>query len=289
MREYGTVFENVDLKKYNTYGIGGRAKYLVMPDSLRQLQDLLAFLQQEKMSWYILGGGSNVILSDTDFNGVIIKLDHLNNYSVNKDIITVGAGITLGEMVNKMLADGYTNYANLLGIPGLLGGAIIGNAGANGTNIFDNLLSVTILRDGNIVELKKDDINYDYRYTEFKNTQAIILEAKFQGIKGNVAMAKEMVKENLQRRKNTQPVGTKNAGSVFKNPSNFAAGYLIERAGLKGFKHGGAKVSDKHANFIINFNNATSRDIIELITIIKTEVKKRFQVDLELEQIIVNW
>ena len=115
------------------------------------------------------------------------------------------------------------------------------------------------------------------------------MNAKFQGIKGNVAMAKEMVKENLQRRKNTQPVGTKNAGSVFKNPSNFAAGYLIERAGLKGFKHGGAKVSDKHANFIENFNNATSRDIIELITIIKTEVKKRFQVDLELEQIIVNW
>ena len=289
MREYGTVLENVDLKKYNTYGIGGKAKYLVMPDSLKDLQDLLAFLQQEKRPWYILGGGSNVILPDTDFNGVIIKLDHLNNYSVHKDIITVGAGITLGEMVNKMLADGYTNYANLLGIPGLLGGAIIGNAGANGTNIFDNLLSVTILRDGNIVELKKDDINYDYRYTEFKNTQAIILNAKFQGIKGNVAMAKEMVKENLQRRKNTQPLGTKNAGSVFKNPSNFAAGYLIERAGLKGFKHGGAKVSDKHANFIENFNNATSRDIIELITIIKTEVKKRFQVDLELEQIIVNW
>ena len=270
MREYGTVLENVDLKKYNTYGIGGTAKYLIMPDSLRQLQDLLAFLQQEKRPWYILGSGSNVILPDTDFNGVIIKLDHLNNYSVHKDIITVGAGITLGEMVNKMLADGYTNYANLLGIPGLLGGAIIGNAGANGTNIFDNLLSVTILRDGNIVELKKDDINYDYRYTEFKNTQAIILEAKFQGIKGNVAMAKEIIKENLQRRKNTQPVGTKNAGSVFKNPSNFAAGYLIERAGLKGFKHGGAKVSDKHANFIENFNNATSRDIIELITIIKT-------------------
>ena len=289
MREYGTVLENVDLKKYNTYGIGGTAKYLIMPDSLKDLQNLLAFLQQEKRPWYILGSGSNVILPDTDFNGVIIKLDHLNNYSVHKDIITVGAGITLGEMVNKMLADGYTNYANLLGIPGLLGGAIIGNAGANGTNIFDNLLSVTILRDGNIVELKKDDINYDYRYTEFKNTQAIILEAKFQGIKGNVAMAKEMVKENLERRKNTQPLGTKNAGSVFKNPSNFAAGYLIERAGLKGFKHGGAKVSDKHANFIENFNNATSRDIIELITIIKTEVKKRFQVDLELEQIIVNW
>ena len=289
MREYGTVLENVDLNKYNTYGIGGRTKYLVMPDSLKDLQNLLAFLQQEKRPWYILGGGSNVILPDTDFNGVIIKLDHLNNYSVHKDIITVGAGITLGEMVNKMLADGYTNYANLLGIPGLLGGAIIGNAGANGTNIFDNLLSVTILRDGNIVELKKDDINYDYRYTEFKNTQAIILDAKFQGIKGNVAMAKEMVKENLQRRKNTQPLGTKNAGSVFKNPSNFAAGYLIERAGLKGFKHGGAKVSDIHANFIENFNNATSRDIIELIAIIKTEVEKRFQVVLELEQIIVNW
>ena len=290
MNEYGKVLENVDLKKYNTYGIGGHAKYLISPDSLEHSQDLIKYLNSENIPWYILGGGSNVILPDADFAGAIIKLDQLNDIKINKDTIIAEAGITLANFVNYLLDEGYTNYAALMGIPGTLGGAIVGNAGAYNVAIFDNLLSVTVMDElGNVKEYNKENIQYDYRMTEFKGRKNIIVAAKFEGIKGDVAKACEQIKENLQKRQKTQPLEYKNAGSVFKNPAVASAGYLIEHTGLKNLTIGGAKVSEKHANFIINYNNATSRDIIELITVIKKEVQKKQKVKLELEQIIVTW
>ena len=290
MNEYGKVLENIDLKKYNTYGIGGIAKYLISPDSLEHLQGLIKYLNKEKIPWYLLGSGSNVILPDTNFTGAIIKLNYLNSIKINKDIIVANAGITLKDFINNLLDAGFVNYAPLMGIPGTLGGAIVGNAGAYNVAIFDNLISVIVMDEyGNIKEYNKDIIQYGYRMTEFKGHKNIIVAAKFQGIKGNVAKAREQIKENLQKRKNTQPLEYKNAGSVFKNPSVASAGYLIENTGLKNLTVGGAKVSEKHANFIINYNNATSRDIIELITIIKKEVQKQQKVKLELEQIIVTW
>ena len=138
MNEFGSVLENVDLKKYNTYGIGGSAKYMVFPSSEEKLVKLLDYIKNEKISWYILGGGSNVIIPDEDYDGVIINLKELNNYEFDKDIINVESGISLGKLVNVMLDAGYTNLSSLMGIPGLLGGAIIGNAGAYETFIFDN-------------------------------------------------------------------------------------------------------------------------------------------------------
>ena len=290
MKEYGEVLENVDLKKYNTYGIGGIARFLVSPYSVTHLQGLLEYLNSNNIPWYILGGGSNVILPDDDFAGAIISLKNIDQYEVKKDVISVGAGIRLGVMVKKMLDDGFTNYGSLMGIPGLFGGAIVGNAGAYGISIFDYLISVTVMdRNGNISILKKDDIKYDYRYTELKNNGVIVIAASFLGIKGSVVEELEKIEENMQKRKSTQPLEYKNAGSVFRNPPNFSAGYLIEHAGLKGLAIGGAKVSERHANFIINYNNAKSRDIIELIGVIKKEVKLRFNEELKLEQVIVKW
>lgn len=290
MNNFGIVLENVDLKKYNTYGIGGKARYLVMPKSVDKLKELLQSLKDINMPWYVLGSGSNVILPDDDFSGVIIKLDQLNNYKAKNDIITVESGILLGNLVTKMLEDGYINYSPLMGIPGTLGGAIIGNAGAYGKTIFDDLISVTVIDEyGNFKTLKKDNINYQYRYTEFKNTKNIILKAEIKGIKGNIIKAKEQIKENMQKRLATQPLEFKNAGSVFQNPINQSAGYIIENIGLKGFTIGGAKVSEKHANFIINYNNAKSCDIINLIKLIKEKVKGKYNLELKLEQIIVSW
>ena len=290
MKEYGEVLENVDLKKYNTYGIGGIARFLVSPYSVTHLQGLLEYLNSNNIPWYILGGGSNVILPDDDFAGAIISLKNIDQYEVKKDVISVGAGIRLGVMVKKMLGDGFTNYGSLMGIPGLLGGAIVGNAGAYGISIFDYLISVTVMdRNGNISILEKEDIKYDYRYTELKNNGVIVIAASFLGIKGSVAEELEKIEDNMQKRKSTQPLEYKNAGSVFRNPPNFSAGYLIEHAGLKGLTIGGAKVSERHANFIINYNNAKSRDIIELIGVIKKEVKLRFNEELKLEQVIVKW
>ncbi len=290
MKNYGEVIENIDLKKYNTYGIGGHAKYLISPDSVEHLQALIAHLKENGIPWYILGSGSNVILPDNDFAGVIIRLTNFAEYKAQNDIITAGSGLALGALVKKMLDDGYTNYANLMGIPGLLGGAIIGNAGAYNTCIFDYLISVTLLdKDGNIQTLNREDIIYDYRYTEFKGSDKIILEAKLEGIKGNVAEAKENIAINLEKRQKTQPLEYKNAGSVFKNPPGLSAGYMIEHAGLKKTTVGGAQVSEKHANFIINYKNATSHDIIELIELIRNKVQIQYKVKLELEQVQVIW
>lgn len=290
MNEFGSVLENVDLKKYNTYGIGGIAKYMVFPSSEEKLVKLIDYLKNEKMSWYILGGGSNLILPDEDYDGVIINLKELNNYEFDKDIINAESGISLGKLVNVMLDAGYTNLSSLMGIPGLLGGAIIGNAGAYGISIFDYIISIKFIdEDGNIKELNKEEIKYDYRWTEFKEKKVIILSAKIKCINGNVAEAKEKIKENLEKRRKSQPLEYKNAGSVFRNPPSHAAGYLIEHSGLKGIIVGGAMVSEKHANFIINFNNATSRDIIKLVELIKSKVKDVYNVELELEQVKVNW
>ena len=242
------------------------------------------------MPWYILGGGSNVIIPDEDFAGVIIKLDKLNKIDFNKDIIKVEAGISLGKTRDLVFNEGYTNFSNLMGIPGSLGGAILGNAGAYNTSIFDDLITVSVMDSSGVIkEYAKEDIQYDYRYTEFKGKKNIIVAAKFKGIKGDVALAREKISENLQKRKNTQPLEYKNAGSVFKNPVKYSAGYLIEHAGLKGLTVGGAKVSEKHANFIINFDNAKSRDIIDLIAVIKRAVEKNFDISLDLEQVIVKW
>ena len=290
MKEYGEVKEFVDLKKYNTYGIGGISKYLVMPEDIDDLSSLIKYLNKENIPWYVLGGGSNVILPDEDFDGVIIKLDKLNRVVIDNDIIAAESGVSLGMFVNTLLDHGFVNYAHLMGIPGTLGGAIVGNAGAYNVSIFDYLISVSIIdADGNKKILNKEDIEYDYRYTEFKGKNSIVVAASFKGIYGDVALVREQIQLNLEKRRNTQPLEYKNAGSVFKNPPEYSAGYLIEHAGLKGLTVGGAKVSEKHANFIINYDNATSRDIIKLIGIIKNTVEDKFNIELNLEQVIVKW
>ena len=281
--------ENVDLKKLNTYRIGGTAKYLIKPSDMEELKNTIKELNEKNMKYYVLGGGTNVILPDKDFDGAIIKLDKLNAFLIKDSCVYAGSGLSLNEFIKKCLDEGYTNFSNLYGIPGSLGGAIIGNAGANGSEIFDDLYAVLVYNEGLIKLINKENINYEYRNTEFKNSNVIIIGAIFKLIPGNVDESWQMIKENLEKRKNTQPLEYPSAGSVFKNPKGSSAGKLIDECNLKEKTIGGAKVSKKHANFIINENNATSYDIITLINEIKEEVKKQKNVDLELEQVIVKW
>ena len=227
--------------------------------------------------------------SDEDFDGAIIKLDKLNTFLIKNQFVFACAGLSLNEFVKKTLDNGYINFANLYGIPGLLGGAIIGNAGANGTEIFDDLKAVLVLKNNLVTLINKTNIKYEYRNTEFKNSNIIIIGAIFKLEKGDTKKAWEIIKENLEKRKNSQPLEYPSAGSVFKNPNGLSAGKLIDECNLKNISVGGAKVSNKHANFIINENNATSKDIKDLINKVKEEVKNQKNIDLELEQIIVKW
>ena len=177
--------ENVDLKKLNTYRIGGIAKYLIKPSDMEELKNTIEELIKKDIKYYILGGGSNVILPDEDFDGAIIKLDKLNTFLIKDSCVFAGSGLSLNEFIKKCLDEGYTNFTNLYGIPGSLGGAIIGNAGANGSEIFDDLCAVLVYDEGLIKLINKENIKYEYRNTEFKNSNIIIIGAIFKLIPGN--------------------------------------------------------------------------------------------------------
>lgn len=279
-----------DLKKYNTYGIGGKAHFVVKPHSLEELQKTLAYIKKEKLNWYILGGGSNVILPDEDFDGVILLLEHLNRINIKENVAIVEAGCSLSKFIQVLLEASYTNLAMLLGIPGTIGGAIIGNAGCYNTEIFDALESVTYIdEEGILITKKSKEIRHTYRYTELKGRKIILINATFSLKKGDSKKAREEIQSHLEIRRKTQPLTERSAGSVFGNPPNLSAGKLIEEAGLKGKRIGGARISEKHANFIINIASAKSSDIIDLIELIKREVKKLHKIELKLEQIIVKW
>lgn len=290
LEKYGEVKENIDLKKYNTYGIGGKARFLVKPLDISNLVSLIKYLKEENMAYFLLGSGSNVILPDEDFLGVIIRLDNLNKIVIQDDLAFIEGGVPLTFFSNYCLSLGYTNLVFCNGVPGTVASALVGNVGCFKHEIYEYLVDVTILNEkGNIEKIAKENIQYSYRYTEFKKRNIVILKATFKLEKGSVSIAEEKIKEQILFRQKNQPLGTKNAGSVFGNPLNNSAGKLIEEAGLKNRRVGGAVVSTKHANFIINDNNAKSSDIISLIEIIKKEVKEKYNIDLKLEQQIVKW
>lgn len=289
LNKYGEVFENYNLENLNTYGIKTIAKYLVKPNDENDLKDLIKYLNENTIKYYILGFGSNVILPDNPFSGVIISLEKLCNIEIKENKVKVGSGMPLGTLINKCIQNSLGGLEYLAGIPGTLGGALYGNAGVKDHEIYDYIESVTILRNDQFITLKKDDIKYSYRFTIFKETKDIIISAIFNLYKDDSNKLMDIVKDIRIKRVNNQPLLYKNAGSVFKNPPGDYAGRIIESLGLKSYTIGGAQVSKKHANFIINIGNATGSDIRNLIKYIKDKVYNEYKIKLELEQIIIEW
>ena len=290
MKEYGEVLENVSLKNYNTYKIGGKVKYVIKPYNVDKLKELLTYINNHNIKYFILGSGSNVILPDDDFDGVLIILSNINNINIKDNIVSVESGINLNKFIMTLVDNNLSGLENIYGIPGTLGGAIRGNAGCHGSEISDCLLNVTYLEDNNIKQIDKNDCMFDYRNSIFKNNKnKIILSAEFKLNNGNKDNMMEIIKNNQKKRLDSQPLNYPNAGSVFKNPEGTYAGKLIEDLGLKNYHINDAYVSDKHANFIINKGNANSKDIIDLINYIKNKVKENNNIDLELEQEIIKY
>ena len=290
MKKFGIVLENVSLKDYNTYKIGGIAKYIVKPSSVDNLINLIDYLKKENIDFLVIGKGSNIILPDEDFDGVLILLDNLNKYVIKDNVVEVEAGIGLGTFIINLVNNSLGGLENLCGIPGTLGGAIVGNAGCYGSLISDCLVSVTYLENGTIKTISKNDCNFSYRDSIFKRDKnKIILSCKFELNKSNKEDMLEVIKENTLKRKNSQPLEYPNAGSVFRNPEGVAAGKLIEDLGLKDYNINGAYVSNKHANFIINKANAESKDIVTLIEFIQEKVGKEYGIKLILEQEIIKY
>jgi len=291
--KYGEVEENASLVKLNTYHIGGMAKYLVRPNSINDLVEVIRIIKENSMEYFILGNGSNVVLNSKFYDGVVIKLDKLNGIEISQDlnIAYAEAGAMIGTVARETVNKGLTGLEFAAGIPGTVGGCIYGNAGAYNACTMDYVDSVTVLDEElNIKILKHEDITYGYRTTMFKeNKNYIILAAKFFLKDGDKANSLEMIEERQERRRATQPLEYPSAGSVFRNPDGDYAGRLIEFCGLKGYRVGGAEVSTKHANFVINRDNASSKDVHDLIVLIHDKVLEKTNVDLEIEQEFIGW
>lgn len=290
LQKYGRVKENVDLKNYNTYKISTFADYLVDVFDEESLVDLVKYLNGNNVKYFIIGNGSNVVLDDAKYNGVVIKLSELNKIDIDDDEVYVGAGVMLPKLVNETVNNCLCGLEWASGIPGTVGGAIVGNAGAYLSEIFDFVLSVKIFDGENIKVLNKNDINYEYRHTSLANDKSIIvLGVKLKLEKGNSDESLMLMKKRMERRIESQPLEYPNAGSTFRNPENDHAGRLIEECGLKGKKIGGAMVSEKHANFIINYDNASASDVRTLIKLVHDTVLEKTGVDLILEQELIDW
>lgn len=293
LREYGEVIEHASLKEYNTYRINGSAKLLISPNSIDDLVNILKTLKENNIKYFILGNGSNIILNDREYNGAVIRLNKLNGLEVypEMDIAYAEAGVMLPKLVQEVTNAGLAGLEFAAGIPGTVGGSIYGNAGAYNACILDYVKSVTVLdEDYNIKVINNEDITYSYRTSTFKEEKKyIILAAKFFVQEGDKENSLQVINDRKQRRIESQPLEYPSAGSVFRNPEGDFAGRLIESCELKGKRIGGAEVSEKHANFVINKDNATGKDIHDLIMYIHDTVKQKTEVDLLIEQEFIDW
>ena len=288
----GKVEKNAKLSKYTTYKTGGIAKAIVYPRNKTCLVKLIRLLRSHDVKYKILGNGSNLLFSDKTYNGVLIRLNAFDDIEfLARNKIRVGAGYSLMKLSLQCARKGLAGLEFAAGIPGTIGGAIFMNAGAYKSDMGYIVQSVKVLTpDLKIITLENKEMKFHYRSSFLQsNPGYICLEVILKLVKGDKDALDEVIKERRKRRMESQPLEYPSAGSVFRNPEGMFAGQLIEESGLKGKKIGGAMVSEKHSNFIINHKNAKSREIKELIELVHDTVLEKYNVDMRCEQEFVNW
>lgn len=286
----GEILYDVDVKKYTTFKVSSKVLAIVFPDSLENLVRLLGFLKEEKIKHKVIGNGSNLVFVSNVFDGVLIRLDHFKKKQILDEKVVVGAGYSLMRLALELSNEGYTGFEFATGIPGSVGGSLVNNAGAYNASMAEVVLSSKILTpDYEVVEYINEDLKFNYRSSilQYKNDY-ICLEVTFKLIKGDKKVIQEMIQNRREKRMISQPLEYPSAGSVFRNPEGNYAGKIIEDLGFKGKSWGGAMVSYKHANFIINTGGATGQDIKKLVMEIKEKVKKEYGIDLICEQEFVE-
>ena len=292
LKTFGEVFENASLKQYNTFRISSTCKYLVFPKNIMDVQNLISFLHDENIRYFVLGNGSNIIFTDDYYDGVFISLKKLDYMVFRENEVLVGAGVMMPTLTMEAIHKGFSGFEWAAGIPGTVGGCIYGNAEAYKESTFDFLKQVTVLLENNEVKtIKKEDLHYAYRTSSFKeHPGAIILEAVFELQEGNEEESLEKINKRRKKRMETQPLEYPSAGSVFRNPSpDNPSGRIIEELGLKGVQVHDAKVSEKHANFIVNVGSATGKDIQNLVELVHSKVLHMRNINLLMEQEYVRW
>ena len=293
--KYGSRLKNqVELKNYSTARVGGSAEWFITAKTKDELIEIVEFCWEKDVSFFLLGAGSNVLFSDQGFEGLIIQ-NQTKKITIHQlsetPTITAESGANLGLMARKAAISGLSGLEWAATVPGTVGGAVFGNAGAHGSDINTNLLLAEILQQNQGISVwKKEDFQYGYRDSVLKNRtkNGVVLSASFECEYDDPEQIKERMSKFSEHRRNTQPAGA-SMGSMFKNAVGDYAGKLIEAAGLKGFKVGGVSVSTVHANFFVNTEHAYASDFFELISFVRQSVKDKFNVDLELEVEMVGF
>lgn len=278
------------MDRHSTFHIGGPAECFITVDTIKQLGAVLSYLQKTEWDFFILGNGSNLLVGDRGYRGVIIQLGtDFNGIEVNGSEVTAGAGALLGSITKEALEAGLTGFEFAAGIPGTLGGAVRMNAGAYGGDMNQVVESVDVMGyDGEILTLDNATMEFGYRTSAIKDRPYVVLSAKLRLSPGNKEEIAETMRNLAKQRRDKQPLEFPSAGSTFKRPEGYFAGKLIMDAGLAGKTCGGAQISEKHCGFVINQGNATAADVAQLISETQETVQDKFGVTLEPEVIFLG-
>ena len=273
------------MSRHTTFRVGGPADFFVTPKAKEEVRDVIRICKEAGMPYYIIGNGSNLLVSDAGYRGVIIQIyKEMNEVKVEGDLVKAQAGALLSGIAAKALGAELSGFEFASGIPGTIGGACVMNAGAYGGEMKDVLESVTVLTgEGKIIELGRNELELGYRTSVIAKKGYIVLGAVLKLERGDGEKIKTYMDELKEKRVTKQPLEYPSAGSTFKRPEGYFAGKLIEDAGLRGFQVGGAQVSEKHCGFVINRDHATAADIMELMRQVQIRVKENSGVDLEPE------
>lgn len=283
--------ENVDMRQYTSFKAGGCAREMVIVDSVEELQNVLKEIHNENKKSIMLGNGSNTLISDNGFDGLVVKLgEGFADITVEEDGLLCGTAALMSVVAKAALRESMTGFEPLSGIPGSLGGAVFMNAGAYDGEMKDIVEYVDIVtRDGaEVRRIKGEDMDFGYRHSMLEETGDVAVSVKLKMPKGNPEEISAKMQELMKRRNEKQPVQYPSAGSFFKRPTGYFAGKLVQDAGLKGLTVGGAQVSELHSGFVINIGDATATDIIDLMHLVQNTVYDKFGVKLEPEVRIIG-
>ncbi|WP_294399073.1 UDP-N-acetylmuramate dehydrogenase [uncultured Clostridium sp.] len=277
------------LSEYVNFKVGGPADILLIPNSKEQVIKSIKICKENNIPFYLIGNGSNILVRDGGFRGVVLSLKNVKNIYVDGEKIEAECGVMLKEVSDKAIENSLTGFEFACGIPGTIGGAVFMNAGAYDGEISKVIESAEVIDENcNIIRLSREELDFGYRSSLVMKKGYTVLSAVFKLEKGQVKTIKELIEDLTNKRESKQPLEYPSAGSTFKRPAGYFAGKLIQDAGLKGYSIGGAAVSEKHSGFVINKGNATAKDITDLIKHIQDEVKKQFGVDLHPEVRIIG-
>lgn len=282
------IKQNEPMREHTSLKIGGPAEFFVKVNSVEELRKVLQFSKINKIPLIVVGNGSNLLVLDKGIKGIVVKTElkqiKITNVNEEKIELIVDDGVQLGFLAQKLLKEEITGFEELSGIPGTIGGAVVMNAGAHGKEMKDIVTEVTAIDyNGNVQVFTNEQSEFQYRHSKFFDAEYIILQVKLLLEKGKKEEIKSKMDEYAQYRKEKQPIEYPSAGSTFKRGTDFITAKLIDEAGLKGYSIGGAKISEKHAGFIINTGNATAQDVLDLVKYVTDKVYEKFGKKIELE------